>query len=152
MEIVQGCVLGSTARYHSAEREALLETALKASVMSLQCNDNNHCAHKWYAITNQDYASMQGTKEKVLASHEFREHTMRALEICGSDATLHYMLGMFCFQIAKSGWVTRRAAAALAGKGLYKATFDEALDHFHRAIDFRSEGNRADARHRKVPH
>nr|XP_039249598.1 regulator of microtubule dynamics protein 2-like [Styela clava] len=69
--------------------------------------------HKWYAIalgTMMDYVS---TKDKILNGYKLKQHISRALELSPAEATLHFMLGRWCWGIYMLTWIERKLASTL---------------------------------------
>ena len=52
------------------------------------------------AIILSAVGDFSSTKVRLRNAHLYKEHTLRALELDPRDATLHHMMGRFCFEVA----------------------------------------------------
>lgn len=111
------------------EKETLIFDAYEYAAQALELNKNSAETHKWYAILAGERGGFLGMKERVKSGNIFKEHIDRALDLKPQDATLHHLLGRFCFEVAQLSWLERRAAAALFGE-VPSSTYEEALHHF----------------------
>jgi hypothetical protein len=94
-----------------------------------QKNSTSADAHKWAAILLSEVGELSSTQVRIENAHKFRAHTQRALTLAPHDASLHHMMGRFCFELANISWVVRRLAAATVGS-LPDTSFEEAHSHF----------------------
>jgi len=118
-----------------------LEILQKALEIIEYCLENfpNECGtHKYYAIIAQENTNHQGNKEKITGGFIFEEHTRKAIELNDQDPTLHYMLGLFCFEVAKLSWTERMGAKAIFGREPPKTTIEEAIKCFKKAHNLRN--------------
>lgn len=66
-------------------------------------------AHKWYAICVVEFQKQKGsTKEEIKGGFMFYKHATKALELDDSDPSVHYMMGKFCFAVAKLSYFERK--------------------------------------------
>jgi tetratricopeptide (TPR) repeat protein len=92
--------------------------------------------NKWAAILENAFAERVGSiKARVEGGLAFEKFTRKALELSPNDATLHYMLGKFYFNIAALSWFERQAAKAISGKEPPKGDILDALKAFQKALD-----------------
>jgi len=114
-----------------------LESAL-ATLRTAAEKDVSALTHKWIAIVHNAYGERKGTiRDRVEAGLSFEFHTKRALEIDPNDPTLHYMSGRFCFDVSGLSWLERQGAKAIAGKEPPKATYEDALRHYEKALSLK---------------
>uniref|UniRef100_A0A6A7G4G1 Regulator of microtubule dynamics protein 1-like n=1 Tax=Hirondellea gigas TaxID=1518452 RepID=A0A6A7G4G1_9CRUS len=99
---------------------------------ALTVNDSSPDTHKWFAILSGARGEYLGTKERIASGREFKKHIDAALSYSPNDATLHHLLGRFCYEISGLTWLERKAAAALFG-AVPDSSYVEALDHFKAA-------------------
>ena len=76
--------------------------AYKYAEKSLQVNENSPDTHKWFAITSGARGQFLSTKERIASGKIFKKHIDTALKFSPNDATLHHLLGRFCFEISGS--------------------------------------------------
>ena len=57
------------------------------------------------------------------------------------DATLHHMMGVWCYEVASLGWVKRQLASALFGTPP-TSTYDEAVAHLLESERLAAEAGR----------
>ncbi|XP_047738852.1 regulator of microtubule dynamics protein 1 isoform X2 [Hyalella azteca] len=106
---------------------------------SLSINDNSADTHKWYAITSGARGEFLSTRERIESGKVFKKHIDAALAFSPNDATLHHLLGRFCYEISGLTWLERRAASALFGS-VPESSYAEALQHFMSAEELHASG------------
>mmetsp|Transcript_13709 Transcript_13709/g.26542 ORF Transcript_13709/g.26542 Transcript_13709/m.26542 type:complete len:507 (-) Transcript_13709:308-1828(-) len=119
-------------------RLATLKRALDIIEDLLERFEDRSETHKYYALIAQEWTNHQGNKEKIIGGFTFEKHTLRAIELNDNDPTLHFMYGMFCFEVAKLSWAERMGAKAVFGREPPKTTFEQALSYFQRAHKLRN--------------
>ncbi|KAF2354329.1 Tetratricopeptide-like helical domain [Trinorchestia longiramus] len=120
------------------KKEYIFEAFVHAE-RSLAINAQNADTHKWYAITSGARGEYLGTRERIESGKVFKRHIDAALAFSPNDATLHHLLGRFCYEISGLTWLERRAAAALFG-AVPESSYNEALQHFMSAEDLHASG------------
>lgn len=106
-----------------------LTKGIAACSSALRIAPNHAEVHKWYAVligSRTDFVSLQ---EKINDGHLFKKHVDTAISINPNDASLHYMLGRFDYEVAGLKWYERKLAAAVYGEPP-NSTFEEACSHF----------------------
>ena len=58
------------------------------------------CAVVRLAIILSAVGDFSSTKIRLRNAHRYKEHTLRALKLDPKDATLHHMMGRFCYEVA----------------------------------------------------
>jgi len=115
------------------EREKeLLREGFDLAEAALGLDESNYACHKWYAIFVSVVSMFEGTKAAIQKSFVVKEHFEKAAQLNPSDATSHYLLGMWYFEVAGLSWATRKVAAAIFASPP-TGTFEEALSHFDNA-------------------
>jgi len=98
-------------------------------------------AHKWYAICVVEFQKQKGsTKEEIKGGFMFYKHATKALELDDSDPSVHYMMGKFCFAVAKLSYFERKAAKAVFGVEPPNSTFEQALEYFQKSSERQPNG------------
>ena len=118
---------------------SLLRDCLPFSQELVDRFPESHESHKWHALVYFDHMESQGTKQTVLAGLEFHKMTLHAISLNDSDPRLHVMLGSFNYEVAKLSWTERLGVKAIFGHEPPKASFDDALESFHKAIACRPD-------------
>ena len=77
----------------------LFVVAFDYAARSLALNDNSSDAHKWYAIISGARGEYLSTKERIEGGRLFKKHIDTALQLSPNDATLHHLLGRFCYEV-----------------------------------------------------
>lgn len=113
--------------------------AYSHAARALELDERSAEVHKWYGILAGAKGEFLSTKERIHNGQLFKLHIDRALEIKPRDATLHHLLGRFCYEVAQLSWLERRVAAALFAE-VPSATFEETLEHFMAAEKLRPSG------------
>lgn len=119
------------------EKKTHAIASLQYTEEALKLYEPSADVHKWYAIalgTMTDYIS---TKEKITNGFKLKEHILRALELSPSDATLHFMMGRWCYGVYMLSWVERKLAATLFATPP-ESTIEDALKYFLKAEEINS--------------
>ncbi|KOO23815.1 regulator of microtubule dynamics protein 1 [Chrysochromulina tobinii] len=116
----------------SAAKQALIREGVQSSERALALKPDCGPAHKWQAIMLSEVGHFEGTTTTIKNSFVVRAHFEKAVELSPKDATSRHLLGLWCFEVAKLGWLEKKAAAALFATPP-TATFEEALGHFEAA-------------------
>jgi len=114
------------------QKKQLVYDGFDVAERALKYGEDNYASHKWYGVLLSRKGDYDGTKVKIANAITIKEHFMKAVELNPSDATSHYLIGMWCFNCANLSWMERTAAKALFGTPP-TSTFDEALQHFLKA-------------------
>jgi len=114
------------------EKKQLIFDAMEISRRALELGEDNYACHKWYGIMLSETGDYLGTKVKLNNAPAMKEHFERAAELCPSDATTHYLIGMWCYNFANLRWYERQIATAVFGTPP-TSTYEEALVHFEKA-------------------
>ena len=101
----------------------LIEEAL-----TLEGGDESASVHKWKAILISEISKALGTKERIKRSFDIKAEALRAAELDDKDPTPQFLLGVWCYEVASIGWMTRKIAAAIFAEPP-TATYEEALEH-----------------------
>ena len=99
--------------------------------------DSAEC-HKWFAIGIGGISDFVPVKEKIANGSTFKKHVDMAVALAPADATLHHMLGRFCYQIANLSWIEKKVASALFGQ-VPDVTLDDALQHLRKAYELKPD-------------
>lgn len=113
--------------------------AYSYAAQALELDERSAEVHKWYGILVGAKGEFLSTKERIHNGKLFKIHIDRALQIKPHDATLHHLLGRFCYEVAQLSWLERKVAAALFAE-VPSSTFEEALEHFRAAEKLRPSG------------
>jgi len=112
----------------------VIQNALDFSRAALRANEAHANVHKWTAVLSNALGERGATRDRILGAVAFETHTKRALQLAPDDPTVHYLLGLFSFEISKLSWIERTAARAIAGRDPPRATVDDALRLFEDAM------------------
>ncbi|CAL4061932.1 unnamed protein product, partial [Meganyctiphanes norvegica] len=122
---------------NTVEQKTLIFKAYEHIEKALPLDGNSADIHKWYAILAGARGEYLGVKERVKTGTVFKHHIDLALQLQPQDATLHHLLGRFCYEVSHLSWIERRAAAALFGE-VPASSYEEALEHFMAAENYKS--------------
>jgi len=114
------------------EKKKLIFDGMEVAKRALEFGDNDYACHKWYGVMLSRTGDYLGTKIKINNAFVIKEHFQKAIELCPSDATSHYLIGMWCFNCANLAWYERKMATLVFGTPP-SATYEEALTHFVKA-------------------
>lgn len=118
-----------------AEREPCLQK-LQAH---LERNPNNADTHRSIAMLLA--MSRDHLNRAALTQNEImKKHIIKAIENNPNDGYAHYMLGMWCFEVANATLQQRRVVSMLTTSPP-TSTFEEALDHFQKAEKLIKDNN-----------
>ena len=113
------------------EKKQMIFDAMDVATRALEHGPENYACHKWYGIMLSETGDYLGTKIKLQNAPAMKEHFGRAVELNPSDATSHYLIGMWCFSFADLSWYERKIATVVFGTPP-SSTYEEALGHFER--------------------
>ncbi|XP_022241366.1 regulator of microtubule dynamics protein 1-like isoform X2 [Limulus polyphemus] len=121
-------------RASDSEKDAIvwLEEAYGYVERALGLNERNGSAHKWCAILTDYVMRYRSIKDRISKSVDVRHHFERALELTPTDATVHFLLGQWCYTFADLTWYQRKVAAIVFATPP-TSTYEEALEHFENA-------------------
>ena len=114
------------------EKKQLIMDGMEVAKRALEFGPDNYACHKWYGVLLSRTGDYLGNKVKISNALTIKEHFEKAVELNPSDATSHYLIGMWCFNCANLAWYERKIAAALFGTPP-TSTYEEALAHFLKA-------------------
>jgi len=113
-------------------RKNIIFEAFEISKRALELGEENYACHKWYGIMLSQTGDYNGTKAKLNNSPAMKTHFEKAVALCPTDSTNHYLIGMWCFSFANLAWYERKLAAVVFGSPP-ESTYEEALGHFMNA-------------------
>ncbi|XP_035666125.1 regulator of microtubule dynamics protein 2-like isoform X3 [Branchiostoma floridae] len=116
------------------KRQDLCFQAKGLAEVALAIDANSADAHKWFAIALGSCSEFLSVQDKIKDGYKFKEHIERALELRPNDATVHHLLGRWCYEVTMLSWVERKVASALFAAPP-NSSVDEALEHFLEAED-----------------
>ncbi|KAG8226297.1 hypothetical protein J437_LFUL002736 [Ladona fulva] len=99
---------------------------------ALSLNEKNYAVHKWMSILIDATSAYNGIKAKITQAHVMKQHMMRAVELNPKDATVLYLLGSWCFEVANMPWYQRKIASTVFATPP-TSSFEEALEYFLKA-------------------
>lgn len=102
--------------------------ALIEEARALDGGDACGAVHRWKAILISEHSKTRGTKERIAKSFEIKAESLKAAELDPADATAWFLLGVWCYEVANIGWLTRKLAATIFAEPP-TASFDEAVEH-----------------------
>ncbi|CAH1261781.1 RMDN3 [Branchiostoma lanceolatum] len=111
------------------KRQDLCFQAKGLAEVALAVDANSADAHKWFAIAVGSCSEFLSVQDKIKDGYKFKEHIERALELRPTDATVHHLLGRWCYEVTMLSWVERKVASALFAAPP-NSSVDEALEHF----------------------
>jgi len=111
------------------EKKQLIFDAMDVATRALEHGQENFACHKWYGIMLSETGDYLGTKVKLNNAPAMKEHFQRAAELCPTDSTSHYLIGMWCFSFADLSWYERKIATVVFGTPP-SSSYEEALEHF----------------------
>lgn len=76
-----------------------LSSAYSYAAQALELDERSAEVHKWYGILVGAKGEFLSTKERIHNGKLFKIHIDRALQIKPHDATLHHLLGRFCYEV-----------------------------------------------------
>ena len=114
------------------EAKRLVYEAFGLILDALEINENHWAVQKWAAIILNAKCSYEGVKALMKESYNIKHHMLKAIELNANDATIMYMLGTWCYQVADLSWYQRKIAAIIFGEPP-TSSFQEALIYFESA-------------------
>uniref|UniRef100_A0A1B6LQ53 Regulator of microtubule dynamics protein 1 n=2 Tax=Graphocephala atropunctata TaxID=36148 RepID=A0A1B6LQ53_9HEMI len=114
------------------EKKELIHEAYERIKKALELDDSHWAIHKWMSVLLDAESEYEGIKARVTQLENVKRHMLRAVELNPTDATTHYMLGSWCYQIADMSWFQRKIAATIFAAPP-TSTFEEALHFFSKA-------------------
>ncbi|GAB6021056.1 hypothetical protein CHUAL_003690 [Chamberlinius hualienensis] len=123
----------------AAKKKQMLTEAKDYVYKALEINEASSPGHKWASILVVKLAECIGTKEKLLQSFVSKKHMLRANELNPKDATVLYLLGVWCYSFADLSWTQRKIASVVFAAPPTSSYF-EAQNYFLKAeeVDPRS--------------
>ncbi|KAG8327292.1 cellular calcium ion homeostasis [Homalodisca vitripennis] len=115
-----------------AEKRQMIQEAYDSITKAMELNDSHWAVHKWMSVLLDAQSSYDGIKARVTQLENVKRHMLKAVELNPTDATTHYMLGSWCYQIADMSWIQRKIAATIFAAPP-TSTFEEALHFFSKA-------------------
>lgn len=112
-----------------ADMHSKLSKGIEACTSALTIAPDHAEVHKWYAVLIGSRSELVSLQERINDGHLFKKHLDIAMSISPEDASLHYMLGRFEYEVAGLKWYERKVAAAFFGEPP-TASFEEACQHF----------------------
>lgn len=73
--------------------------AYNYAAQALQLDEESADVHKWYGILVGAKGEFLSVKERIHNGKLFKAHIDQALKIKPKDATLHHLLGRFCYEV-----------------------------------------------------
>ncbi|CAB3240541.1 unnamed protein product [Arctia plantaginis] len=119
-------------KYDRQYKKTLLLEAYEIISEQLEKNPDHYAVHKWYALLVDAKSSQDGIKERIRQLETVKKHMDMAVTLNPNDATILYMLGEWCFQIAELPWHQRKIANVLFASPPH-STYEDALDYFLKA-------------------
>ncbi|XP_011642246.1 regulator of microtubule dynamics protein 1-like [Pogonomyrmex barbatus] len=129
----RSCYKYSTCTTDADVRKSVISAGIDACEKLLAVPNVN--LHKWCAILVGINGDFMPIAEKIKNGYRFKEHVMKAIEICPDDADLHHLLGRFSYEVANLSWIERKIAASLFSEPP-SASYEDAIDYFRKAEDF----------------
>lgn len=114
------------------QKEQLIMDGMEVAKRALEFGETHYACHKWYGVLLSRTGDYLGNKVKIGNAMTIKSHFEKAVELNPSDATSHYLIGMWCFNCANLAWYERKIAQALFGSPP-ESSFDDALTHFLKA-------------------
>jgi len=122
----------SEATKDNETKKQLVFKGCDISIKALKTNDTCSQAHKWYAILLSMKGDFVSLKEKIENAFIIKEHALKANELHPKDSTTLHVLGRWCFDVAKIGWMERKLASAIFAQPP-ESTYEEAIKWFMEA-------------------
>ncbi|KAF6208615.1 hypothetical protein GE061_017073 [Apolygus lucorum] len=114
------------------EKKRLVLEAYELIEKALKLNGSHFATHKWMSILLDAKCGYDGLKARISNLETVKKHMMIASELNKKDATILYMIGLWCYQIADMPWYQRKIASTVFAKPP-DSTYEEALEYFVRA-------------------
>jgi len=111
------------------QKKQLIMEGMEVAKRALEFGETHYACHKWYGVLLSQTGNYLGNKVKIGNAMTIKKHFEKAIELKPSDATSHYLIGMWCFNCANLAWYERKIASALFGTPP-TSTYEEALGHF----------------------
>ncbi|XP_011155645.1 regulator of microtubule dynamics protein 1 isoform X2 [Solenopsis invicta] len=93
------------------EGQKLIYEGYDLLCMALEIQEDHYAVHKWMSIFLNSKSILEGTKTLIKESYNIKKHMLRALELKPGDATLLYMIGCWCYEVASMPWYQRKIAS-----------------------------------------
>lgn len=103
---------------------------------SVELDDNNAAAHKWYGILIGNYCEFCGNQEKIQLGYEYKKHIEKAMQLNPTDPSACSLLARWCYEVAMLPWYMRKVAAAVFADPP-SSTIEEALEYAIKAEELR---------------
>jgi len=114
------------------QKKQLIMDGMEVAKRALEFGESHYACNKWYGVLLSQSGPYLGTKVKIANAPIVKQHFEKARDLKPDDATTHYLIGMWCFNVANISWLERKAAQALFGTPP-ESTYEEALGHFLKA-------------------
>lgn len=85
--------------YHDLILLAFVIAAYDYAAQALQLDEESADVHKWFGILAGAKGEFLSVKERIHNGKLFKTHIDQALQIKPKDATLHHLLGRFCYEV-----------------------------------------------------
>jgi len=112
--------------------EEYMRMGLKAAETALEADPNSSYSHKWMGIMLGKVSAIDGTKQQLIISPKIKEHLEKSIEINENDPTTIYCLGVWHFEFADLGTMTRKLASTLLA-AVPESDYETALKWFEKA-------------------
>jgi len=127
--------LGDEEKSKSKKRDFYLK-AEEYARKGIEVNPNSSYCHTYLAIAVGKIALFEGGKTKVRFAKEIKEEAMKAIELDPTNDIACHILGRWHQEVASLNRILKAFAKMIYG-GLPKASNEEAVKYFKKAIDIR---------------
>ncbi|ENN71833.1 hypothetical protein HUJ04_001001 [Dendroctonus ponderosae] len=110
-------------------KEKYLNKGIDACSSALKVVSDHADVHKWYAVLIGSRSKLVPFQDRIHDGNIYKKHVEIALSLNPNDASLHFMLGMFNYELAGLKWYEKKIAAALFGSSP-ESTYEEACFQF----------------------
>lgn len=112
--------------------EAVYFEGLSAAQECKKLDESVPQGWKWVAIILGKLGDFKSTSDKIKDTYLIKENGLKAAELDPEDCTTQHLLGVWCYNVANVGWVTRKAASAIFAEPP-SSSFEEAEAFFLKA-------------------
>lgn len=121
-----------------AAKESHIRQAFKIAKESLELDDQNYAAHKWFAVLLDADSELDGIKQRAANLEKLKFHMEQAVKLNPEDPTSWYMLGQLEFSLADMAWFQRKIVETLFATPP-KGSFENALQNFLKAEEIKAD-------------